>query len=179
MTRKLINPVQKDIITFVHKAEETGYLYTEIDVDLQPGGGTPPHTHKTYSEIFRVLHGELTIYAGGEKYVLHPGSEIEAKAGIVHRFANESKKAVRFKVLVKPGHTGFENALYILYGLAADGLTNKKGIPKNLRHLAIVNEISEMNLAGPLKIMQPYLRYLARKAQRSGEDRKLIQKYCG
>lgn len=179
MKRKIINPVQKDTVTFLRKAEETGYTYTEIDVDLQPGGGTPPHTHKTYAETFQVIQGELTIYAGGERFTLVPGDEITAKAGMVHRFANESKKPVRFKVLVNPGHTGFENALYILYGLAADGMTNKKGIPKKMSHLAIVNDISDMNLSGPLKIMQPYLRYLARKARRTGADRRLIHQYCG
>ena len=75
-------------------------------------------------------------------------------------------------------HTGFENTLRIIYGLAENGLTNKKSIPKSLKHTAIIVCMSDMNVPGLLTLLYPILQRMASKAKANGEEKKLIDKYC-
>lgn len=178
MKRIIINPVIKDMVTFVQTAAETGHKFTELEVRLMPGGGTPIHYHKTFSETFTVLEGVLSITAGKETFQLFTGESCTVPPKQLHRFFNASQEKVRFKTEVYPGHTGFENALFILYGLAGDGLTDQKGVPKKLEHLAVVSEISEMYLPGKFKLAQPLLSFIARRARKKGVEQGLIDKYC-
>lgn len=62
--------------------------------------------------------------------ILKPGEKITIQKGEAHRFYNSSNQPIKFNLQFTPGHTGAENMLRILYGLACDGMTNKKGIPK-------------------------------------------------
>ena len=96
----------------------------------------------------------------------------------LHSFFNPTDKEIKFNVKVRPGHTGFENSLGILYGLAADELTNNKAIPKRLKHTAIIVCMSDMNVPGLLTPLFPLLKRMADKAKASGEEQKLIEKYC-
>jgi hypothetical protein len=66
----------------------------------------------------------------------------------------------------------------ILYGLAEDGLTNKKGIPKSIQHKAIVACMSDMNLPGFFTLIFPVLKCIAKKAKVSGAEQRLIDIYC-
>ena len=59
---------------------------------------------------------------------------------------NPTDQEIIFNVKLTPGHTGFENSLRIIYGLAGDGLTDNKTIPKSIKHLALVVCMSDMNL---------------------------------
>ena len=62
--------------------------------------------------------------------------------------------------------------------MAADGLTNKKSIPKNLNHIAIIVCMSDMNAPGLLTFIFPILKRIAKKSKEAGEEQKLIDKYC-
>lgn len=44
--RRYYNPIQKDYATFLETSEETGGEFTLIEIEVAPGGGTPPHYHK-------------------------------------------------------------------------------------------------------------------------------------
>jgi hypothetical protein len=96
----------------------------------------------------------------------------------LHGFFNPTDKVIKFNVSLRPGHTGFENSLRILYGLAADGLTDKKSIPRSLKHTAIILCMSDMNLPGLFTVLFPLLKLIARRAKASGEEQRLIDKYC-
>jgi hypothetical protein len=96
----------------------------------------------------------------------------------LHSFFNPEVKEIKFNVKLRPGHSGFENSLRILYGMAADGLTNKKSIPKSLKHAAIIICMSDMNVPGLLTFLYPLLKLIANKAKINGEEQKLIDKYC-
>jgi hypothetical protein len=84
---------------------------------------------------------------------------------------------VRFHVELTPGHRGFEQALQIGYGLAEDGLTNGKGIPQNLVHAAVLMDMGEMRVAGPIRLLVPLLKLLARWGRRRGVDAALVERY--
>lgn len=175
--RRIYNPVQKDYVTFLKTAAETNGEYTLVDVELAPAGGVGLHYHKTYSEKFECLEGELKVQAGKTVHTLVPGGTVTAEPLINHRFFNTSGKVCKFRVELRPASAGFEQSLQVGYGLARDGQTNAKGFPKNRLALAWLFEISESNLPGWMSIFEFILRRQARKAKALGLDRDLLQKY--
>lgn len=179
MKRTIVNPMIKDIVTFLQTAEETGGRITEAEITLMPGGGNPLHYHKTYAETFTALDGTLEIKLGKKRSkLLKPGESHTVEPMTIHSFYNPTDKAIKFNVQMHPGHAGFEYSLRILYGLASDGLTDQNTIPKSLRHAAIILCMSDMNLPGMFTIMFPLLRFIAKRARASGEEQRLIDKYC-
>lgn len=179
MKRTFVNPVIKDTITFVQTASESGGRVSEAEISLMPGGGNPLHYHKTYAETFTAIEGDLGVNLGKRKTkILKPGESHTVPPMQLHRFFNPTDSVIKFKVELRPGHEGFENSIKILYGLAADGLTSKKSIPKSLKHTALIVTMSDMNVPGFLTLIFPLLKRMARKARETGEEQKLFEKYC-
>src|SRR5436190_21163691 len=175
--RRIYSPVQRDAAIFLETSEESGGQRTLVEDELTPGGGNEPHKHLSFSERFVCVEGELTVRVDGLLHVLHPGDEATAEAGAIHAFANETEDPVRFQVELAPGHRGFEQALQIGYGLAQDGLTNDKGIPKNVVHAALLMQMGEMRVSGPMRALTPLLGALARWARHRGTDAALVERY--
>ena len=179
MKRTIVNPIIKDTVTFLQTAEESAGKISEADITLMPGGGNPLHYHKTYSETFTAIDGDLGLKLGRrDTRILSPGESYTVKPMALHRFFNPTNREIKFNVKLTPGHTGFENSLRILYGMAADGLTNNKSIPKSLKHTAMIVCMSDMNVPGVLTLLYPLLKRIANRAKSSGEEQKLIDKYC-
>jgi mannose-6-phosphate isomerase-like protein (cupin superfamily) len=178
MPATMHNPVQRDSATFLETTAESGGARTHLEVELAPGGGNPLHRHLSYAERFEALEGTLTVQVGRRILRLAPGESASVPARCRHRFANETAETVRFRVEITPGHAGFERALRIGYGLAADGLTDEKGIPKRLDHLAVLADMSDMRGCGPLATLNPLIGLIAHRARRRGVDRELIARYC-
>src|SRR3954469_6440155 len=176
-SRRIYNPVQKDAATFIETVEESGGTRTLIQVELAPGGRNAIHRHLEFSEHFEVLEGALTIHLDGIDHHLRPGDTAVAAAGRLHRFKNAADTTTVFRVELRPGHRGFERALQIAYGLAADGLVRRDGTPKNLLPLAVLATQSGTRVAGPLSVLEPVFGLLANIARRRGVDRALAQKY--
>ena len=65
-----------------------------------------------------------------------------------------------------------------MYGLAEDGKANKHGLPKKMIHLAVVLDQGDTHITGPMKLMNPILRYLVNKARRNGVEKELLKTYC-
>ncbi len=175
--RRIYNPVQKDYVTFLKTAAETNGASTLVEVELAPGGGVGIHYHKTYSEKFECLEGELQVQTGKTIQTLTPGQTATAHPPITHRFFNTSEKVCRFRCELNPASRGFEQSLQVGYGLARDGQTNSKGFPKDRLALAWLFEISESNLPGWMSIFEFMLRRQAKKARALGIDRILTDKY--
>lgn len=176
-TRRIYNPVQKDYVTFLKTAAETSGAYTLLEVELSPKGGVGIHYHKTYSEKFDCLEGELKVLAGKTVHTLTPGQSVTAQILVNHRFFNTSEKTCTFRVELRPGSPGFEKSLQVGYGLARDGETNNKGFPNDRLALAWLFEISESNLPGWMSVFEFILRKQAKKAKARGLDKALTDKY--
>jgi quercetin dioxygenase-like cupin family protein len=175
--RTIHSPVQRDAATFLETTEESGGWRTVLEIELAPGGANAPHRHLGYAERFVALDGELTVRVDGLLHVLQPGDEATAAAGVVHCFANDTDEPARFRVELSPGHRGFEQALQIGYGLARDGRTNGKGIPRNLTHAAVLMDMGEIRVAGRIRLLTPLLELLARRGRRRGVDALLVERY--
>lgn len=173
-TRRYYHPEQKDYATFVETSEETGGERTLIEVEVAPGGGTPPHYHNTYEEGFEVLEGELEVHVGGEVSTLHPGEKATVPVKTLHNFHNPTGEPTTFLVELRPASEGFEKALKAGYGLASDG-RNPLYHPY---YLAVLLGWGDMRLPGVFTVAEPLLRLLAKRARRKGVDRELEARYC-
>ncbi|MBI5371696.1 MAG: cupin domain-containing protein [Sphingobacteriales bacterium] len=177
MERKIYNPIQKDQVIFLKTAAETGGACTLVEVELADGGGVGLHYHKTFSEQFECLDGEVQVQLGRELRVLRPGEKAIAGEGINHLFRNRSGKPCRFRVELRPASRGFEESLQIGYGLAGDGQCKPNGFPKDRRVLAWLFDISESNLPGWMSLFEFILRKQAKKARQQGLDKKMRERY--
>ena len=74
-----------------------------------PGGGVPPHSHKSEDETFFVLEGEYELVVDGQSRKLSAGDTAHATRGSVHTFRNIGVGPGRMLVVVVPG--GFETYL--------------------------------------------------------------------
>lgn len=176
--RSIYNPIQKDKVTFIKTAAETNHQYTLIRVELAPLGEVGLHYHKTYTEKFSVIQGTLGITLGNTDILLNQGESATAEKDILHRFYNPSKtNTVIFDTEIRPASAGFERSLQILYGLARDGKTNQKGIPKNIFHLALLLELGESKLPGKYSDFEFILLKIAKLARWLKIDESLKKYY--
>ena len=177
MERKIYNPLQKDQVIFLKTHADTNGEYTLVEVELADGGGVGLHYHKTYSEKFDCLEGEVQVQLGKTIHSLQPGQSATAAPNINHLFRNRSGKPCKFLVEIRPASRGFEHSLQVGYGLAADGLCKSNGFPKDKLALAWLFDISESNLPGWMSVFEFILRKQAKKARKKGIDKKLIDQY--
>jgi mannose-6-phosphate isomerase-like protein (cupin superfamily) len=131
------NPVTGERVTFLETAAETNGERVVIDVTVDPDGFVAAaHVHPYQSERFEIVEGTLEFKLGNETVMAGPGDVVMVEPGTLHRFRNAGESAVRFLTEVRPA-LGFEQFIETMYGLAADGKTNPKGMPNPLR-LAVI-----------------------------------------
>jgi quercetin dioxygenase-like cupin family protein len=172
------NPIYGDKAIFLKTSEETNGAQTLIEIELAVKGGNTKHYHDSYSEKFTVVEGQLTLYVEGSFTKLKKGDHFLVNPKVVHYFKNDTQEKVKFLVEFQPGQPGFEKALMIGYGLAKDGLTNKKGIPKKFSHLALLIVLSGAQVPGLFKMIDPLFKWVAERAAKRGELQALVEKYC-
>jgi quercetin dioxygenase-like cupin family protein len=177
MERKIYNPIQKDHVTFLKTYADTNGESTLVEVELADGGGVGLHYHKTYSEKFHCVEGEVQVRLGKRIHQLLPGQSATAEPKVNHLFRNRSGKPCWFLVELRPASRGFEQSLQIGYGLANDGLTKPNGFPKDRLALAWLFDISESNLPGWMSVFKFILRKQAKKARKKGIDKILSDRY--
>ncbi len=178
MKKEIFNPIFKDTVTFLRTSAETNGQVSDMIVELNAHGRNPMHKHSEFAETFIVLEGELGLMLKGRKIILPAGDKLTIEKGEAHCFFNPTKGTVKFQVQFKPGHEGAENMLRILYGMAADGITDKKGIPRSLRAIAVLGELGDTTLTGLYSLLNPFLKRLAVQARKSGMEKSLVNRYC-
>jgi mannose-6-phosphate isomerase-like protein (cupin superfamily) len=133
----LTNPVTGEHVTFLETAAETNGERVLIDVTVDPDGFVASaHIHPYQSERFQIVSGEAEFTLGKETVIARPGNVVMVEAGTLHYFRNAGQGELRFITEVRPA-LSFETFLETMYGLAADGKTNRKGLPNPLR-LAVI-----------------------------------------
>lgn len=175
--RLFVNPVFKDRATVLKTAHETGGAYTLGELEVAPGGKNFMHTHSAFEETFTAVKGKLGVMLNSRKYLLQPGESITIPKFAPHYFFNDGTENITCHVKFVPGHDGFVKGLAIAYGLAADGKTNQQGIPKSLAHLALTIDLTDTQPTGLLKLLFPFLKWLAARARKKGTEQKLLEQY--
>ena len=131
------NPVTGERIVFRKTSRDTGGQAVVIETFLQPDAFVAAaHVHPSQEERFEVLRGVVGFKIGGEKIVAGPGRRITVPAGTPHKFWNAGDDEAQFVCEIRPA-LQFESLLETMFALAADGKTNRKGMP-NLLRLAVI-----------------------------------------
>ncbi len=176
--RVLENPVIGDRVTFLKTTQETNGEYLLEQVELAPHGGNAMHYHVAFTEAFEVLKGNLHVIVDGQERVLGPGGTASVPMNAPHRFYSTSDERVVFTIECRPARQ-MEKAIRIAYGLARDGKTTSKAVPKNIWQLALVFELGESYLVGmPLFLQRALFGTLATIARWRGIEKSLEQQYC-
>jgi mannose-6-phosphate isomerase-like protein (cupin superfamily) len=177
-SRTIENPQVGDRVTFLTTRSESGGAYEWVEVELIAGGGNNLHYHTAFVEEFESVDGELNIDCDGQIFVLKPGERAAAPIRSLHRFYNPGQTSIRFRVKIVPARY-FEQTLRIAYGLACDGKTSTKGIPKNVLDLAVIFQLGETYLAGmPNWLQKGIFGFLYRIAKLAGTEKRLLETYC-
>ncbi|HYY75836.1 MAG TPA: cupin domain-containing protein [Gaiellaceae bacterium] len=133
----LENPVTGEQLIFHRTSRETDGEAVLVETIVRPDGFVAAaHVHPNQSERFEVLEGLLRLRVGDTDILARPGDVATVSPGTPHRFWNAGETDVRFLCEVRPA-LGFESLIETMFTLAAEGRTNRRGMPNPLR-LAVV-----------------------------------------
>lgn len=133
----LTNPITGETMIFHRTSHDTDGERVVFETIVQPDGFVASaHVHPYQSERFEVLTGELRLEVGGDEHMARAGDTVIVPAGTPHRFYNPGDRETRFLCEVRPA-LGFESLIETMFTLAADGKTNRRGLPNPLR-LAVI-----------------------------------------
>jgi quercetin dioxygenase-like cupin family protein len=134
---RLENPITGEVLVFHRTSEETGGESVLVETIVRPDGFVAAaHVHPYQTEHFEVLEGLLGLRVGDKELVAKPGNVVTVAPGTPHRFWNAGESQARFLCEVRPA-LQFESLIETMFTLAADGRTNRKGLPNPLR-LAVI-----------------------------------------
>jgi quercetin dioxygenase-like cupin family protein len=134
---RLENPVTGEVLVFHRTADETDGESVLVETIVKPDGFVAAaHVHPHQTERFEVVEGLLGLRIGGKELVAGPGDVAVVAPGTPHRFWNAGEEEARFLCEVRPA-LQFESLIETMFTLAAEGKTNRKGMPSPLR-LAVI-----------------------------------------
>ncbi|MEU2347646.1 cupin domain-containing protein [Modestobacter sp. NPDC049651] len=109
---------------FVATGSQTRGDFGLFEVEMAPGGSGPgPHLHRTFSESFHVLEGELAVLTGEQWTTASAGDLVYVPRSSVHGFRSAAPDVgARFLILFTPGIPR-EQYFEGLVELHADGRT--------------------------------------------------------
>lgn len=135
--RSIVNPVTGERMTSIATSADTGGAHVEGRGFL-PLGWQPPgvHRHPHQDERLTVVSGRLRVQIGDEERDLGPGESALLPRGVWHDFAVVGDEPAETIVRAEPA-LGLEMILATLVGLAKDGKTNDRGLPRPLQGAVI------------------------------------------
>lgn len=149
------NPVTGERLLFLETAADTDGERTVVECTVKPNGFVAAaHLHPYQTERFEVIAGRVAFKVGNREFHALPGAGALVEPGTPHKFWNPGETVARFRCTVSPS-LEFESLIETMYGLAADGRTNRKGMPNPLRLAVIANaHFDDVRLPFPPQWMQ-------------------------
>jgi quercetin dioxygenase-like cupin family protein len=133
----LENRVTGERLVFRKASRETHGEAVVLEAFVKPNGFVAAaHLHPFQEERFQVLRGTVGFRLGRKEILAGPGQRITVPAGTAHKFWNAGADEAHFVCEVRPA-LQFEQLIETMFGLAADGKTNRKGLPNPLQ-LAVI-----------------------------------------
>ena len=112
------------------------------------------HVHPTQTEAFEVIEGTLGAKVDGEEHTANAGDILVVEPGQAHKWWNPGESELVFRCEIRPA-LQFEQLIETMFSLAADGKTNRKGMPNPLRLAVIANaHFDTVRLPFPPAVMQ-------------------------
>jgi quercetin dioxygenase-like cupin family protein len=133
----LTNPVTGETLIFHRTAAQTDGQSVLVETIVRPDGFVASaHVHPSQSERFQILEGLIELRIGHQKRVTRTGDVAVIPPGTPHRFRNLGDDDARFLCEIRPA-LQFESLIETMFTLAAEGQTNRKGLPNPFR-LAVI-----------------------------------------
>jgi quercetin dioxygenase-like cupin family protein len=125
---------------------------------VAPGGRVAvAHRHPTILERFHVIAGRVGFLVGEERRELGPGEEAEVPPGTLHDWWQIGEEPAEVVVEVTPGDR-FVEMIGTFYGLARDGRSDAKGMPRPLQLAVCARGYRDvMEVASPPAAVQALL----------------------
>jgi quercetin dioxygenase-like cupin family protein len=134
---RLENPVTGEVLVFHRTSQETNGESVLVETIVRPHGFVAAaHVHPLQTERFEIVAGRLGLRVGDTEILARPGEVATVAPGTPHRFWNAGESEARFLCEVRPA-LQFESLIETMFTLAAEGKTNRKGLPNPLR-LAVI-----------------------------------------
>jgi quercetin dioxygenase-like cupin family protein len=134
---RLENPVTGEVLIFHRTSSQTDGESVLVETIVRPDGFVAAaHTHPYQTERFEVLEGILGLRMGDRELTANPGDVAIVPPRTPHHFWNAGTDDVRFLCEIRPA-LQFESLIETMFALAAQGKTNRKGLPNPLR-LAVI-----------------------------------------
>jgi quercetin dioxygenase-like cupin family protein len=174
------NRVQGDWFVVREGSEDNGGDRLVADLYIRPGGAVAGrHVHSYLTERFEVVAGTVRIHVGGRDEVARAGERVEIAPGVVHDWWNVGDDEAHVVVDVRPAER-FELMIQNLYGLANDGKTNARGVPRPLPLSLFATEFRrEAELVRPPRIVQRVLFAVLAPLARARGHRAIDPDYLG
>jgi len=155
----ITNPVTGEVIRVL---ESTPELFRMEFVLLPHGKVAGAHQHPVQQTI-AAQSGTLHVSIAGTHHALEPGQAAVIEAGQTHDQWNPADTEVWAIEEYRPAGR-MHDFFRVLFGMARDGLTNKKGVPRPLLASALFAEFSDSTRPAQrlLRILLAALRPLAR-----------------
>ena len=132
------NPVTGEQLRFVKTARDTGGEAVVVEVDVEPHGfvaAAHVHPHQD-RDASRSSTARSASGRQARAIEARPGDVVVVEPGTAHKFWNVGDERAVFVTEVRPA-LQFEQLIETMFSLAADGKTNRKGMPNPLR-LAVI-----------------------------------------
>jgi quercetin dioxygenase-like cupin family protein len=159
-------------VEFVTASDENDGQQVEARVSIPAGDkGPPAHFHTDFDETFTALEGILFMDLGDRRGIaLHPGETVHVARNVRHRYYNAGDQTAVFGFTANPGQA-YEMGIRAGFGLAADGRTDARGVPRNLLDLALITRLSGSYVSGaPLWLQKALTSAGVRLAHLRGRD---------
>jgi len=152
------NRVQGDRFVVREGGEDTDGERLSGDLYIRPGGAVAgKHVHAYTTERFEVVSGTVRFHVDGSERIVEPGQRIEVPPGVVHDWWNIGDDEAHVLVEITPAER-FELMIQNLYGLANDGKSTSRGVPKLLPLALFAREFRrEAEFIRPPRIVQHFL----------------------
>lgn len=152
------NPVTGERAVTVVGTEETNGERAVVDLFVRPRGAVVgEHVHPSMEESFTVVRGRVGFRLGERRETAEPGVTLHVPAGVVHDWWNAGDEEAEVRVEVRPA-ARFEEMILTLFGLAQDGKTDAKGMPKLLQLAVLAREFEDVVVfTKPPRILQAIL----------------------
>jgi quercetin dioxygenase-like cupin family protein len=178
--RPLVHPVTGERLVFRKRASDTGGELLEFTIYMSPGGFiATPHIHPYAEERFEVAGAPVMIEVDGEARLYQPGEVAVVPPGVVHNWWNPSAEESATLIQLRPAFD-METVFETMFGLAADGKVNAKGMPNPLQMMVLARAYRrEVTPPPPLRwVVGPLSAVVAPLAQRLGYLAR-YEKYSG
>jgi mannose-6-phosphate isomerase-like protein (cupin superfamily) len=152
------NPVTGERVIIRLGTQETGGERLVADIYVRPGGAVAvEHIHPTIDETFTILKGRVGVVIGGQSFMAGPGRKFHVPRGTAHDRWNAGDEEAHIVVEITPA-ARFEAMLRNLFGLAQDGKTDRRGVPRLLQLALMAREFEDVaQLVRPPRLVQKVL----------------------